>query len=215
MKLYNTYKNLIFEIASIDTIVDSIKQKRRCIVYYDGDEPGGKGLRIVEPVCYGYSKAGNPVLRAWDVEGSSHRAYLGEKPLPSWRLFRVDKIINFKPTAEKFNEMRPDYNPNGDKSMERVIINAVYDQGVPQTTSSLSEIVRDVVSTMVDELRQKEGEGSLRTIDLSKAADSYRRVYQSLERQRGQKLSIEDKNSLRGEIETLLSQIQNEILNNI
>ena len=111
--------------------------------------------------------------------------------------------------------MRPDYNPNGDKSMERVIINAVYDQGVPQTTSSLSEIVRDVVSTMVDEIRQREGEGSLRTIDLSKAADSYRRVYQSLERQRGQKLSIEDKNSLRGEVETLLSQIQNEILNNI
>ena len=216
MKLYNSFKNLILEIASIDTIVDSIKQKRRVIIYYDGDEPGGKGLRIVEPVCYGYSKAGNPVLRAWDVEGSSHRAYLGEKPLPSWRLFRVDKIITLRPTAEKFNEMRPNYNPSGDKSMERVIINATFDQGVPTPiTSSLSEVVREVVSTMVDEIRQREGEGALRTIDLSKAADAYRRVYQALERQRGQKLSIEDKNGIRSEVENLLRQIQNEILNNI
>jgi predicted DNA-binding transcriptional regulator YafY len=126
MKLYNTYKNLILEVASIDSIVDAIKKRQRVIVYYDGDEPGGKGLRIVEPVCYGYSKAGNPVLRAWDLEGSSHRAYLGKKPLPSWRLFRVDKIIKFKPTTETFNEPRPNYNPQGDKSMTRVIINAVF-----------------------------------------------------------------------------------------
>ena len=128
MKLYNTYKNLIVEVASVDEIVRTIKQRKRVIIYYDGDEPGGKGLRIVEPVCYGYSKADNPVLRAWDVEGASHRAYLGEKPLPSWRMFRVDKIINYKPTLEDFNEMRPGYNPNGDKSMTRVIINAVFDQ---------------------------------------------------------------------------------------
>jgi hypothetical protein len=32
------------------------------------------------------------VLRAWDLEGASHKAYLGKKPLPSWRFFRVDKI---------------------------------------------------------------------------------------------------------------------------
>lgn len=127
MKLYNTLKDLIVEVASIDAIVDSIKQKKRVIIYYEGDEPGGKGLRIIEPVCYGYSKAGNPVLRAWDVEGSSHRAYLGKKPLPSWRMFRVDKIINYKPTMENFNEVRPDYNPRGDKSMTRVIVNAVFD----------------------------------------------------------------------------------------
>lgn len=126
MKLYNVYNNLIVEVASINSIVDAIKKRQRVIVYYDGDEPGGKGLRIVEPVCYGYSKAGNPVLRAWDLEGASHRAYLGKKPLPSWRLFRVDKIITFKPTTETFNEARPNYNPAGDKSMTRIIINAVF-----------------------------------------------------------------------------------------
>ena len=127
MNLYNTYKNLIVEVASINDIVDSIKQKMRVIIYYDGDEPGGKGLRIIEPVCYGYSKAGNQVLRAWDLEGASHRDYLGEKPLPSWRMFRIDKIINYKPTLENFDSPRPNYNPNGDKSMTRVIVNAVFD----------------------------------------------------------------------------------------
>lgn len=127
MKLYNTVKSLILEVASIDSIVDAIKKKDKIIIYYDGDEPGGRGLREIEPVCFGYSKANNPVLRAWDNEGASHTAYKGEQPLPGWRLFRVDKILSFKPTGEKFTTVKPNYNPNGDKSMDRVIINAVFD----------------------------------------------------------------------------------------
>ena len=124
MKLYNTVKSLILEIASIDSIVNAIKGKDKIIIYYDGDEPGGRGLRNIEPVCFGYSKAGNPVLRAWDLEGASHRAYLGKKPLPSWRMFRVDKTFTFNRTGETFNELPADYNPNGDKSMTQVYINA-------------------------------------------------------------------------------------------
>ena len=127
MKLYNITKSLILEIASIESVVDAIKKKDRLIIYYDGDEPGGRGLREIEPVCFGYSKAGNAVLRAWDMEGSSHRDYLGEKPLPSWRLFRLDKILSLKPTGETFNTPRPNYNPSGDKSMSNVIINVKFD----------------------------------------------------------------------------------------
>lgn len=126
MKLYNITKSLILEVASIESIVDSIKKKRKIVIYYDGDEPGGRGLRVIEPVCFGYSKADNPVLRAWDEEGSSHTGYKGEQPLPGWRLFRVDKILSFKPTAENFNDPRPGYNPRGDRSMKRVVINAVF-----------------------------------------------------------------------------------------
>ena len=128
MKLYNTVKSLILEVASIDSIVSSIKNKDKIIIYYDGDEPGGRGLRDIEPVCFGYSKAGNPVLRAWDSEGASHTGYKGEQPLPGWRLFRVDKIQSFKPSGEKFTEPKPGYNVNGDKSMTKVIINAVFGQ---------------------------------------------------------------------------------------
>jgi predicted DNA-binding transcriptional regulator YafY len=127
MKLYNITKSLILEIASIESVIDAIKSKNVLVIYYDGDEPGGRGLREIEPVCFGYSKVGNPVLRAWDITGASHRDFIGKKPLPSWRLFRLDRVNSISLTGEKFNTPRPNYNPNGDKSMSRVEINAKFD----------------------------------------------------------------------------------------
>jgi len=50
MKLYNIAKSLILEVASIDSIVDAIKKRNKIVIYYDGDEPGGRGLREIEPV---------------------------------------------------------------------------------------------------------------------------------------------------------------------
>jgi predicted DNA-binding transcriptional regulator YafY len=126
MKLQESLKGLLCEIASYDSVVNAIKQKQKVIINYDGDEPGGKGIREIEPVCFGKSKAGNLVVRAWDDEGASHTSYLGEKPLPGWRLFRADKILSFKPTGENFTEMRPNFNPNGDKSMISIIICVKY-----------------------------------------------------------------------------------------
>jgi len=121
MKLYNTLKGVILEIASLGSVSDAIKKRQRVIIYYDGDEPGGRGLREIEPVCLGYSKAGNPVVRAWDLEGASHRDYIGTKPLPGWRLFRLDKILSLKPTGETFDTPRPNFNPRGDKTMSRIL----------------------------------------------------------------------------------------------
>lgn len=126
MKLLTTFKSLLNEVASLNDIQDSIRKKIVVTIYYDGDEPGGKGYRRIEPVCVGYSKAGNLVVRAWDLDGASHTASIGEKPLPGWRLFRADKIFTYQPTTDNFTEVRPDYNPNGDKSMERVILNAQF-----------------------------------------------------------------------------------------
>ena len=120
MKLNETLKGLICEVASIDTIIDAIKNKKICIIYYDGDEPGGKGLRQIEPVCLGVSKAGNKVLRAWDEEGASHRGYLGTRPLPGWRMFRLDRIKTFTVLDERFTEPKPKFNPNGDKDMIKI-----------------------------------------------------------------------------------------------
>ena len=126
MKLYETFENLLTEVASRDQIMTAIKDRRVCVINYKGDEPGGTGLRVIEPVAYGLSKKGDPVVRAWDREGASHKAYLGKKPLPSWRFFRVDKMDFIRPTQETFDTPRPDYNPNGDKSMERVFIIATF-----------------------------------------------------------------------------------------
>ena len=143
MKLQQALKGLICEIASIDSIVDAIKGRKVVVIYYDGDEPGGRGLRQIEPVCLGVSKAGNKILRAWDSEGASHTGYKGEQPLPGWRIFRLDKILSNKPTGEVYNEPKPGYNFNGDKSMVSVIINAKFDnnppaQQTPQPTPPIS-----------------------------------------------------------------------------
>ena len=126
MRLQESLKLVITEIASLDSIVVAIKNRKRVIIYYDGDEPGGRGIREIEPVCLGVSKSGNKVLRAWDSEGASHTGFKGEQPLPGWRLFRLDKILSNKPTGEVYNEPKPGYNFNGDKSMVSVIINATF-----------------------------------------------------------------------------------------
>jgi predicted DNA-binding transcriptional regulator YafY len=126
MRLYNTFKNLILEMASSEALIDAIRNRNVIVINYMGDKPGGEGLREIEPVCFGVSKAGNKVLRAWEREGASHRTFLGLKPMPGWRYFRLDKITSVNLTGEKFDEPRPDYNPNGDKSMTSVEINAKF-----------------------------------------------------------------------------------------
>ena len=201
MKLYNTVKSLILEVASIDSIVNAIKSKNKVIIYYDGDEPGGRGLRNIEPVCFGYSKAGNPVLRAWDDEGASHTAYKGEQPLPGWRLFRVDKIQSFKPSGEKFTTPKPGYNPRGDRSMTRVIINAVF--GNQPTPSPYTDIITSVVNDMLQGIQDRGG------VDLSKAAETYKRIYNGIEQQTGRRLTNDEKISLRPQISDIINQIQN------
>jgi predicted DNA-binding transcriptional regulator YafY len=127
MKLQESLKGLLCEIASIGSVQDAVNRKQVITIYYDGDEPGGRGIREVEPVALGKSKAGNLVMRGWDREGASHTAYKGEKPLPGWRLFRLDKILSLKPTGEVYNQPHPGYNFNGDKSMTSIITIAKFD----------------------------------------------------------------------------------------
>jgi predicted DNA-binding transcriptional regulator YafY len=126
MKLIKSLSGLITEVAALDQVQDSIRDKKVVVIYYDGDDNGGKGYRTIEPVCLGYSKKGNLVLRAWEVEGKSHSRDFKGNPIPGWRLFRLDKIFTYKPTMNNFVDMRPNYNPNGDKSMSRVILNATF-----------------------------------------------------------------------------------------
>ena len=126
MKLVKTLTKLITEVAAIDDVQRSIKQKNVITINYDGEEYG-RGYRDIEPVCLGVSKAGNMVLRAWERQGVSHSKEVEGNPIPGWRLFRLDKILTYLPQGDNFNEVRPLYNPNGDNSMVRVIINAKFD----------------------------------------------------------------------------------------
>jgi hypothetical protein len=207
MKLQESLKGLILEIASIESVVDSIKKKQVVVLYYTGDAPGGDGLRTIEPVCLGVSKAGNKVLRAWDFEGASHTATLGTQPLPGWRLFRLDKITSYKPNGEVFNEMRPNFNPNGDKSMVSIITLANFAQPAqpsiipqelqqPQQTPQPNNdaIIDRTIEVLTNEFTQKYGEDGF---DLSKSAEAFKRIYSAIESETGNKLTDSEKSSLR------------------
>ena len=210
MKLQESLKGLILEIASIESVMDSIKKKQVVVLYYTGDAPGGDGLRTIEPVCLGVSKAGNKVLRAWDYEGASHTATLGTQPLPGWRLFRLDKITSYKPNGQVFTEMRPNFNPNGDKSMVSIITLANFNQPAqpsiipqelqqPQQTPETPQpnndaIIDRTIDSLTNEFTEKYGEGGF---DLSKSAEAFKRIYSSIESETGNKLTDAEKASLR------------------
>lgn len=201
MKLQNSLKSLILEIASIESVIDAIKNKRVMGTSYDGDEPGGKGQRLIEPVCVGISKAGNRVVRAWEREGASHTATIGSQPLPGWRLFRLDKTFTFLPTSEVFNEMRPGFNPNGDKSM--ISVEAVANFNTPPTPSVIpqqfqqpnnDEVIDRTIDLLTNEFTEKYGEGGF---DLSKSAEAFKRIYSAIESETGNKLTDAEKTTLR------------------
>ena len=210
MKLQESLKGLILEIASIESVVNSIKRKQVIVLYYTGDAPGGDGLRTIEPVCLGVSKAGNKVLRAWDYEGASHTATLGTQPLPGWRLFRLDKITSYKPNGQVFNEMRPKFNPNGDKSMVSIITLANFSQPAqpsiipqelqqPQQTPetpqvNTDEIINKTIDSLTTEFTQKYGEDGF---DLSKSAEAFKRIYAAIESETKNRLTDAERATLR------------------
>lgn len=126
MRLLKTLTNLITEAAPPDDVQDSIRKKKVITINYDGEEYG-RGYRDIEPVCFGFTKKGEPVLRAWERQGASHSKVTRDNPIPGWRFFKLAKILTYLPQGDTFTEVRPGYNPNGDKLMSRVILNATFD----------------------------------------------------------------------------------------
>jgi predicted DNA-binding transcriptional regulator YafY len=127
MKLYNLYKDIILESITRNAIIDAINNHYRVKIYYSGDGDTPAGHRTIEVYAYGTSKAGNPVIRAYQLFGETKTI------IPQWKLFRVDRIISWEPTGWVFNKpisdrdsTIPKYNPNGDKSMIGTVYNAKF-----------------------------------------------------------------------------------------
>lgn len=93
--------NLLLEVSMDywhDKIVDAVNNMKKVRLTYD-DEQGGKGknTRYILPVAYGESKAGNPVIRAYETMGSSKRGLTSppnNREYPKWKLFRIDRIVS-------------------------------------------------------------------------------------------------------------------------
>ena len=115
MTLYNIAESLILEVASRSDILDGMHQKRIMELQYDdGEDPGGKGKRWIQMYCYGVSKAGNDVVRVYQVGGDTKTIQ------PGWKLFRTDRMENMRTLSGTFDEAKPLFNPTGDKDMIRI-----------------------------------------------------------------------------------------------
>lgn len=90
------------------TICDAIKSMRTLKFDYGG------GTRIVEPHCYGVSRKGNELLRAYQTSGYSES---GETE--GWKLFSVEEISSVQFGANEFSGPRPQYNSR-DRAMASI-----------------------------------------------------------------------------------------------
>lgn len=115
---------LINESVDVNSITDSIKNLFQVVINYEGDPEHGvaPGLRTIQPYVYGTTKAGNPVIRAYQPYGDT------ASEVPDWKFFRIDRIKSWKPTFAVTKSPAPKFNPEGDKSMGVVYTIADFNQ---------------------------------------------------------------------------------------
>lgn len=122
--------SLLTEEVQRTNVVNAIKKRHEVSFKYDsgdGDNRGKQERITVQPVAYGTTSAGNLCFRGYQVNGSSETYEKGEKPLPGWRLFILDKVVSntWRDSGKVFNEP-PNFNPDGDKTMAKVLLVAKF-----------------------------------------------------------------------------------------
>jgi len=119
MKLYSILNEVILEAAERMEVERAIVNHDRIRINYLGDDTIKAGERDIEPYVLGLSKAGNPILRAYQYRGVT------DTEQPGWKTFRLDKIRDWDemndapfrtPISDRVRDI-PKYNPSGDKSM--------------------------------------------------------------------------------------------------
>ena len=122
MKLTSVFKDIILEAVNRNQIISAINNRNVCTIYYEGDTISNPGYREIEPYVYVLSKRENPVIRAYQLEGKTDTP----ENMPGWRMFRVDRMVDFVNSGDIFNEPKPLYNPSGDKDMTRIYAQAKF-----------------------------------------------------------------------------------------
>ena len=119
--LYNTLQELILEVATRSQVEQAVEKKQRVRIYYDGDETVIAGYRNIEPYVLGLSKAGNPIVRSWQLNGVT------DTETPGWKTFRLDRISSWNKIPSYFyapisdrDRSAPVYNSTGDRSMTTI-----------------------------------------------------------------------------------------------
>lgn len=118
--------DLLTESVSVDSISNAINGLHPAWITYDDTKGGGgKARRLIYPVAYGLTKTGNPVVRAFQPQGSSKRGLTtppNNREYPKWKFFRVDRIKFWRTVnSNTYNsEELVGFNEDGDNSMSTV-----------------------------------------------------------------------------------------------
>lgn len=115
-------KEVLNEGVDVKSVNDAIDRTYEVYINYRGEEGEHTGVREIQPVAYGTTKAGFPAIRAFQPNGDT------SSRVPSWKLFRLDRIEAWDPQPDKvfdeppgFNQqMLGQFNPNGDEGMSQV-----------------------------------------------------------------------------------------------
>ena len=105
---------ILSEGVSNDEINNAINNHKYVVVNYEGTDGTHNGNRMIQPVAFGCTSAGHPVIRAFERFGDTKTS------VPKWKYLRVDRISSWKETDKTFDEPAELFNPNGDKTMSVV-----------------------------------------------------------------------------------------------
>lgn len=120
--LEESRRRIIEEEVGVKNINDAIDNTYGVVINYRGEDGDHTGARLIQPVAYGTTKKGFPAIRAFQPNGDT------SSRVPSWKLFRIDRIERWEPhPEEKFDEppgfeqnVLGRFNPNGDDGMSQV-----------------------------------------------------------------------------------------------
>lgn len=116
-------------IATVSNINDAINNLTPVEIRYTPVDKKNKavGRRIIYPVAYGLTKAGNPVVRAFEPYGDTYTK------VPAWKFFLLDGIRQWRPLKNKTfrGKKLEGFNKDGDFSMS-VVYNIANIDGKPK-----------------------------------------------------------------------------------
>lgn len=130
MTLKEITRGILSEGVSNNEINNAINNHKYVVVNYEGTDGTHNGSRMIQPVAFGCTSAGHPVIRAFERFGDTKTS------VPKWKYLRVDRISSWKEIDKTFDEPAELFNPDGDKTMSIVYNIAKFDNGVDKISSA-------------------------------------------------------------------------------
>jgi hypothetical protein len=139
-------------IATVSNINDAINNLTPVEIRYTpvDEKNTATGRRIIYPVAYGLTKAGNPVVRAFEPYGDTHTK------VPAWKFFLLSGLRQWRPlTKQTFKGKKLEgFNPDGDESMS-VVYNIANIEGKPKNFKPTDVKVEPVTKSDINPQTQE------------------------------------------------------------